>query len=65
MRERGERGVLTENDGSAESSSDITHVLMASPETKDEAAVFNGLLVAEPVTHNGSSCRFVCETTRN
>lgn len=47
---------LTKNEGSAESSSDVTHVLVTSPETKDEAAIFDGFFVTEPVTHNGSSC---------
>jgi hypothetical protein len=47
---------LTEDDRSAHSGSDITHVLMASPEAKDETTVFDGLLVAEPVPHHGSSC---------
>ena len=45
----------TKDDGGTESSSDITAVLMACPETEDETTVFNRLFVAEPVSHHGSS----------
>merc|ERR1712172_385831 len=46
-----------EDKGSANSSSDITAVLVACPETENESTVLNGLFVAEPVAHHGSSNR--------
>mmetsp|Transcript_10128 Transcript_10128/g.13390 ORF Transcript_10128/g.13390 Transcript_10128/m.13390 type:complete len:318 (+) Transcript_10128:692-1645(+) len=42
-----------QNQRGAKSSSDITQVLMASPETKDGTAVLDGFRVAKPVTHDG------------
>lgn len=47
--------VLTKDQRSAHGSSDITAVLMASPEAEDKTTIFDGFLVTEPVTHHGSS----------
>mmetsp|Transcript_33611 Transcript_33611/g.71678 ORF Transcript_33611/g.71678 Transcript_33611/m.71678 type:complete len:341 (+) Transcript_33611:241-1263(+) len=44
-----------EDEGRADSGSDVAAVLVAGPKAEDEATVFDRLLVAVPVTHDSSS----------
>mmetsp|Transcript_5256 Transcript_5256/g.15286 ORF Transcript_5256/g.15286 Transcript_5256/m.15286 type:complete len:262 (-) Transcript_5256:511-1296(-) len=46
-----------ENPSGDKTSRNITHVLMASPETENHTTLFDGLGIAEPVSHDSSSDR--------